>query len=57
MDKDKKNDKFIPLCTKNVFLKYYSPDTTQIFKWTKKDRDNYLNVIIKTLEGIKNAGK
>ncbi len=33
---------FIPICTKNVFLKYYSKDVMQNSTWTKKDRDAYL---------------
>ena len=36
---------FIPICTKNVFLKYYSKDVTQNSEWTKKDRDAYLKEI------------
>jgi len=33
---------FIPICTKNVFLKYYSKDVMQNVEWTKKDREAYL---------------
>ena len=36
---------FIPICTKNVFLKYYSKDVTQNSEWTKKDRNAYLKEI------------
>ncbi|WP_339883570.1 DUF262 domain-containing protein [Polaribacter vadi] len=36
---------FIPICTKNVFLKYYSKDVTQNSEWTKKDRKAYLTEI------------
>ena len=36
---------FIPICTKNVFLKYYSKDVMQNSTWTKKDRDAYLEEI------------
>ncbi len=36
---------FIPICTKNVFLKYYSKDVTQNSEWTKKDREAYLKEI------------
>ncbi|MDH6343741.1 uncharacterized protein with ParB-like and HNH nuclease domain [Parabacteroides sp. PFB2-12] len=36
---------FIPLCTKNVFLKYYSKDVTQNATWTANDRREYLNEI------------
>lgn len=41
---------FIPICTKNVFLKYYSKDVTQNSIWTKKDRNAYL----KEIRGILN---
>jgi hypothetical protein len=41
---------FIPICTKNVFLKYYSKDVTQNSKWTKIDRKAYKENLIKTLE-------
>lgn len=34
---------FIPLCTKNVFLKYYSPIVSQSTFWGKKDREHYKN--------------
>jgi hypothetical protein len=33
---------FIPMCTKNVFLKYYSKNVEQNLKWDKKDMDAYL---------------
>ncbi|KAA6337151.1 hypothetical protein EZS27_014737 [termite gut metagenome] len=33
---------FIPICTKNVFLKYYSKNVEQNTKWDKKDMDAYL---------------
>ncbi len=33
---------FIPICTKNVFLKYYSKNVEQNVKWDKKDMDAYL---------------
>ena len=39
--------KFIPLCTKNVFLKYYSDDVEQNVIWARKDRDAYLKAIKK----------
>jgi len=44
-DKIKKLDEkgsFIPICTKNVFLKYYSKNVEQNVKWDKKDMDAYL---------------
>lgn len=39
---------FIPICTKNVFLKYYSKNVEQNVKWDKKDMDAYL-VEMKTI--------
>ncbi len=36
---------FIPLCTKNVFLKYYSKEVDQNSVWTQKDRNAYLQEI------------
>ena len=32
---------FIPICTKNVFLKYYSTDISQMHFWNEKDREDY----------------
>jgi hypothetical protein len=29
--------KFVPLCTKNAFLKYYSPKIDEMLIWTKDD--------------------
>jgi hypothetical protein len=34
---------FIPICTKNVFLKYYSKNVEQNVKWDKKDMEAYLD--------------
>jgi len=44
-DKIKKLDlhgSFVPIGTKNVFLKYYSANVKEIAKWNKPDRDAYL---------------
>lgn len=40
---------FIPICTKNVFLKYYSKGVEQNVKWDKEDMNSYLLEIKKTL--------
>lgn len=32
---------FIPICTKNTFLKYYSTDISQMHFWNEKDREDY----------------
>ncbi len=44
------NGSFIPICTKNVFLKYYTKDIKQISSWNINDRAQYINVITKTLK-------
>ena len=45
-----KNGEFIPICTKNVFLKYYSDDPSNIYFWSKQDQGDYKNSIINTLK-------
>lgn len=40
---------FIPICTKNVFLKYYSNTVEQNVKWDKQDMMSYLDQIKSTL--------
>ena len=42
--KDKEGE-FIPICTKNVFLKYYSKDISKLYFWKDKDRKEYLKEI------------
>ena len=44
------NGGFIPPCTRNVFLKYYSQEYGQTFFWTGEDSDNYLKAIQTKLE-------
>lgn len=36
-----KNGTFIPICTKNVFLKYFTEYPPKISFWTQEDRDKY----------------
>lgn len=45
-----KDGEFIPVCTRNVFLKYYSNDPSHIHYWSEADRTDYLNAIKKVLE-------
>ena len=45
-----KNGEFIPICTKNVFLKYYSSDITDVYFWSKQNQGDYKNSIINTLK-------
>lgn len=40
---------FVPLCTKNVFLKCYSTEIGRMMFWGKEDRDAYLGTIVDTL--------
>jgi len=40
-----KNEAFIPLCTRNAFLKVYTKDLTQISYWSYQDRKDYLDDI------------
>lgn len=37
--------RFIPLGTKNVFMKYYSDEIKDFLKWNSDDRKAYLNVL------------
>lgn len=36
-----KSGVFVPICTKNVFLKYFSEYPPKISFWTEEDRENY----------------
>lgn len=44
-----KNGEYIPTCTKNVFLKYYSKSDTKLHFWTQKDRKDYIEAMNKVL--------
>lgn len=44
-----KEGTFIPVCTKNVFLKYYTPDLEQMTFWGESDRKHYFENIKATL--------
>lgn len=41
LDMDKKGD-YIPVCTKNVFLKYYSSSDTKLHYWSDQNRHDYI---------------
>lgn len=44
-----KAGKYIPVCTRNVFLKYYTPvGQSQTYFWSAVDRKGYLEEIKKT---------
>jgi len=40
---------FVPLCTRNVFLKCYSPQVDNVMFWSKEDREAYGQVMVETL--------
>lgn len=45
-----KQGKFIPICTKNAFLKYYTESPSHLHFWSENDRTGYRNQIEKTLK-------
>ena len=44
-----KSGSYIPICTRNVFCKYYNPDAENFSFWTTEDRKTYRKSIIDTL--------
>ncbi|MHA6476262.1 DUF262 domain-containing protein [Stutzerimonas sp. KH-1] len=40
---------FVPLCTRNVFLKCYSPEVGNLMLWSEEDSSGYLEVMTNTL--------
>lgn len=40
---------FVPLCTKNLFLKCYSEKIGNMMFWTRQDRESYRKAIVETL--------
>lgn len=51
IDRDK-NGIFIPVCTKNVFLKYFSEYPPKISFWTNEDRRHYETDLYNTIESF-----
>lgn len=49
IDRDKQGV-FIPICTKNVFLKYFSDYPPKISFWVQEDRENYEKDLFNVLE-------
>jgi hypothetical protein len=43
------NGIFVPICTKNVFMKFYSRKMGNVMYWKDTDAEDYLNAIKKTL--------
>ncbi len=56
IEEDKKGT-FIPLCTKNIFQKYYTSDASDLSIWSKEDKENYRQSIITTFNTFVNNGK
>lgn len=56
IEEDKKGT-FIPLCTKNIFQKYYTPKANNLSIWSKDDKENYRQSIITTFNTFVNNGK
>ncbi len=50
-----KTGTFVPICTKNVFMKFYSTDVEQMSFWGEKDREQYLIDIEATINSLKNS--
>lgn len=48
IEMDKKGA-FIPICTKNVFLKFYSKDISKLYFWQETDRNEYLSEMKRVL--------
>ena len=49
IEEDKKGN-FIPICTKNIFLKYFNLNASTIYKYTKDDAEAYGNDLDETLK-------
>jgi hypothetical protein len=47
---------FVPLCTRNVFLKCYSTRVDHVMFWSQSDRDDYLRAITDTLHDFFSGG-
>jgi hypothetical protein len=51
LERDRRGS-YIPVCTRNVFLKYYSPaDEHQMHFWSPADREQYLDAMADVLRG------
>lgn len=48
-----KKGRFIPPCTRNAFLKFYSPADSQPFYWGRDDQTAYFNAIIEVINSFK----
>ena len=48
-----RNGRFIPPCTRNVFLKFYSPADSQPYYWGEADQKAYLDNISTVINDFK----
>lgn len=46
---------FVPLCTRNVFLKCYNAQVDNVMFWGQEDKDGYLKAMIDTLHDFFNG--
>lgn len=53
IEEDKAESSFVPLCTKQVFMKYYSAIMTDANYWTKIDAAGYMSDIKECLNKLK----
>lgn len=44
IDMDKAGD-YIPICTRNIFMKYYSSSDTKLHFWSEEDRKGYISAM------------
>ena len=54
IEEDKAESSFVPLCTKQIFMKYYSVIMSDANYWTKIDAGGYLSDIKDCLSKLKN---
>lgn len=50
-----KSGRYIPVCTRNVFLKYYSPEDPQIHYWGDSNKVDYAKAIMNVLANYLDA--
>lgn len=48
-----KAGEYIPVCTRNVFMKYYSSSDTKLHFWSKEDRKGYISAMNNVLYDYK----
>jgi hypothetical protein len=48
-----KNGEYIPICTRNVFMKYYSSSDTKLHFWSEEDRKGYISAMNSVLYDYK----